>query len=184
MATATDLITAEEFERLPSEVRAELIHGEIVDTSPNKSVHGLVERRIAQAMGVFADHARIGIVMSGDNCFLLERDPDLVRCPDVSFVSNERVPKPFPTGFFPGPPDIAVEIVSPSDRASDISQKIEQWLRAGTVAVWLVDPQAKSLSVHSLEDDKVVGRQVETFLHEELLPGFELSSEPLFELLD
>ena len=182
MATVTELITAEQFESMTDIDRAELIYGEIVEMSSNKSVHGFVEGKLVFELNLYCREAKCGIIMSGDNCFVLQRDPDLVRCPDVSYVRNERIPSPFPTGFFPGPPDIAVEVVSPSDRVSDVNAKIEQWLRAGTVAVWIADPQSKTSSIHALENDKVVGRQVDSFAHEELLPGFELPAIKLFEL--
>lgn len=182
MATATDLITVEQFEQMSSDLRTELIDGEIVEMSPNGTTHGIIERKIGQALGVFSDESKSGMVMTGDNGYILETNPDVVRCPDVSFVRNARIPKPLPTGFFPGPPDIAVEVLSPSDKASDIAEKIEQWLRAGTIAVWIADPKSKITTIHTLEENKVVGRQVDSFTNEDLLPGFDLSAEKLFEL--
>ena len=80
--------------------------------------------------------------------FLLARNPDTVLAPDISFVRTERLPTAAAEGFFPGPPDLAVEVISPGDRRTEIAQKVRRWLGHGTRLVWVVDPVARTVAVH------------------------------------
>ncbi|MGH2374425.1 MAG: Uma2 family endonuclease, partial [bacterium] len=80
---------------------------------------------------------------------ILSRDPPTVRAPDVSVVLTARLPTPIPTRFFPGPPDLAIEVLSPDDRPAEIAARIADFLRAGCQAVWVVDPEAETLTVHT-----------------------------------
>jgi len=113
--------------------------------------------------------------------FRIESDPDTVRAPDVAFVVKGRVPTGPQNSFFEGAPDLAIEVVSPSDRISRVMEKVEMWLRCGASTVWLVDPIRKSASISTLVDGHVESRDVDSLVDSTLLPGFEL---PLGELWD
>lgn len=84
-----------------------------------------------------------------------------------------------PEDFFPGPPDLAVEVLSPSDRASAVAEKVELWLKSGCRAVWIVDPHREKASVYLLEAGYVVSRETGVLRDDAMLPGFEL---PVAEL--
>ena len=90
--------------------------------------------------------------------FIIERDPDTVRAPDAAFVSKERLPPgEAQAGFLEMAPDLAVEVISPSDTASYVQAKVEQWLAAGTRLVWVIYPDSRSVTVyHSTGEGEVL----------------------------
>jgi Uma2 family endonuclease len=110
----------------------------------------------------------------------IERNPDTVRAPDVAFVSSDRIEDRPPAKFFPGPPDLAVEVLSPSDTASEVQEKAEAWLNSGCREVWLVDPRRKMATKLTPVEDSIVQQSVET-LSIDLLPGFSLAVAELFK---
>ena len=120
MSIATNLISADELLRNPPKQRCELVRGELVFMSPAGSSHGWVMINITVPLAVFVKTHKLGYAFGAETGFLIERDPDTVRAPDVSFVRNSRVAGTPTTGFFPGPPDLAVEVLSPSDSASEV----------------------------------------------------------------
>jgi Uma2 family endonuclease len=96
-----------------------------------------------------------------------------VRAPDVAFVSNERLAKVGMTKkFFPGAPDLAVEVVSPDDRPVDVHSKALQWLSSGASAVWVVDPAQRTVAVYQSATDIKTFSDFETFDGGNVLPGF------------
>src|SRR5207247_2417345 len=89
------------------------------------------------------------VVVSADTGFLLARDPDTVRAPDVAFISHLRAREVGDVpSYFPGPPDLAVEVLSPSDRSGEVHGKVADYLAAGARLVWVVDPRTKRVLVH------------------------------------
>ena len=89
-------------------------------------------------------------MLSDGVVYLLDRRPDLVRIPDVSFVSWERVPeRGVPEGFWPGAPDLAVEVVSSNDRAEDVRDKVREYLASGTRLVWVLWPKHQSVTIYA-----------------------------------
>ena len=103
--------------------------------------------------------------------FQLAHDPDTVRAPDVAFVRAERFPPGGVKGFFQGPPDIAVEVVSPSDRASEVAAKVQDWLQAGCSMVWVVDPENRTVTVHRSRKDITVLTEADMLTGGDVLPG-------------
>jgi len=122
-------------------------------------------------------------VLSAETGFLLARRPDTVRAPDVAFVSAERLEQARTTrGFFPGPPDLAVEVLSPTDRAGEVHAKVADYLAAGTRLVWVVEPGRHTIRVYrTLLAPKTVGQEA-TLDGEEVLPGFRLPVSAVFSL--
>ena len=93
-----------------------------------------------------ADYRRVFAAETG---FLLQRNPDTVRAPDVAFVAGDRLGTgEIPAGFLEMAPDLAVEVVSPSDSATAVQAKVDDWLRAVTRLVWVIDPETRSVIVH------------------------------------
>ena len=148
--------------------------------SPAGSEHGWVIMNIAAPLATFVKENQLGYVFGAETGFVIHRNPDSVRAPDVAFVRRDRVPGKLPREYFEGPPDVAVEVLSPSDSASAIHEKAEEWLTSGCREVWLIDPQRKVASQCTWVDQAIVRRPVER-LASELLPGFQLLVEQLFE---
>ena len=115
--------------------------------------------------------------MSG---FVPITNPDTVRAPDVAFVHKDRVDGELPDQFFPGPPDLAIEVLSPSDSASAVQEKSEDWLSAGCHEVWLIDPRRKTASKCTLTENGVMTQSINELVTE-LLAGFELIVTSIFE---
>src|SRR4051812_21664558 len=115
MATATKPLTAEEFWLLPdTEMQRSLINGEVVETMPPGARHGKIASKFTLRLGVWALENRAGEV-GVEAGFILARNPDIVRGPDVYFVSADRIPDDgVPEAFWELAPDLAVEVVSPS----------------------------------------------------------------------
>ncbi len=145
--------------------------------------HGRVAFRVAELVGAHVRKNRLGAVVTNDSGFILSRSPDTVRGPDVSFVSRERLTSVGdPEAAFPGAPDLAVEILSPSNTPARMHAKVADYLAAGTRLVWVVDPQTKTVvEYRSLLSPRILlpGDALEA---EDMLPGLALDVAELFEL--
>ena len=182
MSTRTQTIrTADELLSAPDDLGpCELVQGELVMMTPAGSLHGWVEGSIYFALFQWVREHELGRVFPGDTGFILERFPDTVRSPDVAFVQRERIPSVPPQGFFPGSPDLAVEIRSPDDRPKEIEGKIRNYLAAGSLVVWDVDPATKTVTVHRSDVEPRVFGEDDTLTEETLLPGFSLAVKDVF----
>ena len=116
--------------------------------SPAGYEHGDVAARILGFLFLFVRQHRLGTVTAAETGFQIGHDPDTVRAPDVGFVRADRVPHERTRGFFLGPPDLAVEVVSPNDRAGELLTKVQEWLAAGCRVVWIADPSSQTISVY------------------------------------
>lgn len=174
------LVTIEEFERLPDEPgRAELVRGRVVREPPAGYEHGRVAMQIGARLWAHVRANDLGEVLATDTGFVLAQDPPTVRAPDAAFVSKARVPVPCP-GFGRLAPDLAVEVISPSDTAERTQGRILDYLEAGTRVVWLVDPNHRSVTVYrSRSDIRLLGSEDE-LEGGEMLPGFRLPLSDLF----
>ncbi|MGD0654122.1 MAG: Uma2 family endonuclease [Thermoguttaceae bacterium] len=180
MAILETLITAEQLLQMPALEHCELIRGELVKMSPTGLEHGRVANRISVRLGLYVEEHRLGIVTTAEAGFQIGHNPDTVRAPDVAFLSAVRVPKNPMAGFFDGPPDLAVEVLSPNDRAGEVLAKIQEWLNAGCRMVWLVDPITRTVSVyHDLRTAQVLTAE-DTISGDDLLPGFSLPVAEFF----
>jgi Uma2 family endonuclease len=173
-------ITAEQLLQMPALEHCELVRGEIIKMSPTGLEHGRVANRISVRLGVFVEQHQLGIVTTAEAGFQIAHNPDSVRAPDVAFLSAARVPKNPMPGFFDGPPDLAVEVLSPNDRAGEVLKKIQEWLQAGCRMLWLVDPITRTVSVyHDLRTAQVLTAE-DTISGDDLLPGFSLPVAEFF----
>ncbi|MBM3941783.1 MAG: Uma2 family endonuclease [SAR202 cluster bacterium] len=145
----TKLLTAEEFFQLYSskEGHFELVKGEVVEMPPPGWNHGGVASNISSELRFFVRRHDLGRVVV-ETGFRLMSQPDNVRGPDAAFVVTERVPEPGFSGYFQGPPDLAVEVVSPNDTASALDEQVQEYLRSGAQRVWVVYPATRTVVVY------------------------------------
>jgi len=181
MASSVRLLTAEDIERLPRDKRGELIDGVFIEVPPANAQHGHIAVRIAVLLDSFARPRGLGSV-STEVGFILRRNPDLLRGPDVALVRAERVPPGGPPAtFWALAPDLAVEVISPEDRPAEIQAKVREYLEAGTRLVWLVYPATRTVVVirSLLEREELV--EADTLDGGEVLPGFSCRVAEIFE---
>lgn len=176
-ATPTKHVTAEQLLRMGGGCR-ELVQGEIISLTPAGWEHGEVANEIAYHLNVFVRQHGLGRVVAAETGFILARNPDTVRAPDVAFVCSERWTRT--VGFFPGAPDLAVEVVSPYDRFSAVSQKVHDWLTHGARQVWVVDPNRRVIQVHHHDGTVADFGEGEVIDGGDLLPGLRLAVRDCF----
>lgn len=182
MPTQAKLMTAEELLLLPDDdMEHELIRGEHRTMPPPGFRHeAIVAKAIVQLMPFVKAH-KLGMVVAGPG-FRLERGPDTVRAPDFAFISNERLPPEgaLPPGYLDHAPDLLAEVVSPSDGAGDLQEKIAQWLTAGARMVLALYPATRSIAVHRPgRDIRLLGPDDE-FDGEDVLPHFACPARDFF----
>ena len=182
MATQLGAITAEELLRMPDDgMRRELVQGELREMTPAGFRHGTVAGRIHIKLGYFVDEHDLGIVSAAETGFRLASDPDTVRAPDVAFVRRERIEEVGePKGYWPGAPDLAVEVISPNDRYHEVHDKVLDWLRAGTRMVILADPSSRTLTVYHASREVEILTEDDTLDGGDVVPGWRVRVEQLF----
>ena len=187
MSTQKTLLTADEFYHLYAhkDGRYELVDGEVVEMVPPNWEHGGVALNIGSAMLIFVRRNSLGAVRV-ESGYRISTGPDTVRGPDVSFVAASRVPADVSgISSFPGAPDIAVEVVSPSNTAADVARKVREYLAAGSQRVWAVYPPTRRTKrrvvVHRSGGATATYTNDDVITDEELLPGFSLPLAEIFE---
>lgn len=183
MATRIRL-TAEDLWRMgEGDVRRELVNGEVLELGPAGRIHGKHVTRIARRLEEHVERHGGGEVLTGDVGFVLTLpyDPERVRAPDVAFISTERLREAGPPErFVRGAPDLAVEVLSPSDNPEDLQQKLRDWLEAGARLVWLVVPEARTVTLYRPDGSARLLREPETLEGEDVLPGLVIPLADLF----
>jgi Uma2 family endonuclease len=149
--------------------------------SPAGFGHGEIAVRFGRFLDVFAEESGLGVALAAETGYLIERNPDLVRAPDASFVRKDRVPKTRWKKYFPGVPDLAVEVVSPGDTRREIAEKVNMWLAHGTVSCWVADPDSMTLTIHRTGQKPRRLTVGDTITDEPALPGFSLPLARIFK---
>ena len=177
-------MTVEDLYVMPDDgFKYELQAGLLVSEPLPSGRHGWVTASIAGILRAHVKKNRLGVVFAGDSGFVLARKPDTVRGPDVAFVSRERFERSGePTKAFAGAPDLAVEVLSPSNTPADMHAKVADYLAAGTRRVWVVDSEAKAVTVYSslLSPHRLA--EDETLEGDEVVPGFQVRVREIFEI--
>jgi len=180
MATIQHVTTAEQLLAAGDIGRCELVRGELIMMSPAGSEHGWIVMNIGVPLGAFVKKHSLGRVFGAETGFRIGHDPDTVRAPDVAFVATDRAGQAPAAGFFPGAPDLAVEVLSPDDRPGEVLAKAQDWLRSGCKAVWVVDPAAKTIVVYRPGGTVVRLAPADDPTAEDILPGFRLRVGGIF----
>ncbi|HEV8718038.1 MAG TPA: Uma2 family endonuclease [Candidatus Binatia bacterium] len=176
-------MTAEELFSLPDDGwRYELVRGELRHMPPTGIQHGQIASLLTQQLTAYVRTHKLGVICTAEAGFRLARHPDTVRAPDVAFIARERIPvEGVPAGYWPGAPDLAVEIVSPSDRFDDVIEKVAEYLAAGTRLVWVIHPRTHTVMIYRASGEVQLLRGHEELRGEEVLPGFTCPVSILFE---
>ncbi len=176
------LFTAEELLHLPTTGRRlELVKGKVYEMPPAGGRHGSVAMSIGSLLYAHVRANQLGRTFAAETGFTLRRNPDTVRAPDASFVAAGRLPEGDPPiVYIELAPDLAVEVVSPSDRSPEVRDKVEDWLRAGTRLVWVIYPATRSVTVYRSLDDIENLSEEDTLHGGEVVPGFICQIRDLF----
>ena len=183
MSAIIETFTAEQLLAMPDDGwRYELVEGELRRMAPAGHEHGRVTLNLTWRLGQHVSTHRLGTVFAAETGFLIKRDPDTVRAPDVAFIAAGRADAARNVrGYFPGAPDLVVEVVSPSDTFSDVAEKVFEWLGAGSVAVVVVDPRRRRVTLSRSEQDIRVLGEGDTLDLSFVLPDFSIPVTQLFE---
>ena len=179
MDFARNISTARELFEAGDIGPCELVRGRLRVMSPGGYEHGVVSMNIAFNLAAHVRRKRLGKVCSSETGFVLQTDPDTVRAPDVGFVSSKRAAST--NRFYPGPPDFAVEVVSPGDAAAEVAEKVADWLAAGVRLVWVAHSSDRTIVSHRSDRTPRTYRAGESVPGEDVVPGFSLAVDDAFE---
>ncbi|MCZ2150754.1 MAG: Uma2 family endonuclease [Bryobacterales bacterium] len=176
----TAVTTLEQFLTLPDDgCRHELDEGALVVSPPSSANHGDLSAQIVYLLRIALKHHKEFRVMS-ESGFVLDEDPYTVRAPDVSVCRRDRTRKRKDSPYLSGAPEIAVDVLSPSDTASRIRKKLRQYLNAGAVYVWLVDGENREVEVHEAGQRPLVLTEKDTLTVPKLLPELAIAVAEIF----
>lgn len=182
MSATLTLMTAEELWQMPDDgYRYELIKGELRRMPPTGGEHGKISLSLGAMIAWHVRQHKLGVAFAAETGFLLATNPDTVRAPDASFVCQDRIPAGgIPKSYFPGAPDLAVEVVSPSDIYGEVEEKVLEWLDAGTRMVVVVNPRKRTVTVYRSQTDITILRETDVLSGGDVLPGFSCQIADLF----
>jgi len=187
MSTTTRLVTADELLVMPhrdergNDCRLELIRGEVRRMSPTGGTHGILCMRLGAALFHFVEAHGLGVALGAETGFVVRRDPDSVLGADAAFVSRARLEAVENLDkFVPFAPDLAVEVLSPSNTAVEMDEKIALYFAAGSRAVWIVNPKRRTVAVYTSPFDVRILGEGDALDGGDVLPGFALPLARLF----
>jgi len=157
----------------------EVVDGELVMSPKNNAQHGDATSEILMRMRLHAKTHRLGRVFDSNTGFwMINRN---LRAPDVSFVSQARLPKKLPKAFLQGAPDFLVEVLSPTNTRREMDERLRDFFENGTKLAWIIDLDERFAEIcHSLTDRKIIGAGG-VLDGENIFPGFRLPLAELFE---
>ena len=178
----TRTLNVEDFANLdePANELLELVRGRVVREPRPAARHGAVCATIVCELVLYAKRTGAGRVFGNDTGFILARDPATVRGPDVAFLSRARCDEVHKWGaWIDGPPDLAVEVLSQSNRRRQLEQKVADYQRAGTHVVWLINPESQRVTVYERGASRTLTPK-DHLTCAEWLPGFNISVSDIY----
>lgn len=176
-------MSVEEFVALADAPRAELVDGLFERVELGDHAHARTNVRLTARLGNHVLSRALGDVYDCSVAYVLRLDPPLVRSPDVSFVRQGKDDPALPPGSVPLAPDLAVETLSPSERAGTIQRKVREYLEHGTDLVWLIDPQHRTATIYTRGGGVRWIHEGDTLEGSDVIPGFSVPLAFLFEEL-
>lgn len=182
MSTEVKLMTADELLALPrGQFRYELINGELKKMSPAGQKHGRITIRLTLPLAKYVRDHQLGEVYAAETGFKLKSNPDTVGAADIAFVRRERLEVLGETeSFWPGAPDLAVEVNSPSDTVREVEKKVMEWLEFGSRLVWVVSSKLHTVTVYRSLTDIVTLTEKDTLDGGDVVPGFRIAIAEIF----
>lgn len=179
--TTTHLMTAEELFDISDDGyhRYELIKGELLTMSPASHQHGRVTMKLSFLLCQHVEANKLGELCAADTGFKLERDPDTVLAPDISFIARDQSIPPSEF-FYLGAPDLAVEVLSPSDRRGKVERKTALYLELGARSVWNVNPRKRTVEVFHSDGQHWLFNESDELV-DDTVPGFRVAIAKIFE---
>jgi Uma2 family endonuclease len=176
-------LTVDEFLALSlPDGKAELVRGELRMNPPPGAPHGVAGVNLVLALGLYVRERGLGRVFGDNFGYELVQLPHTVRVPDASFVRADRLP---PEGVGPGvlklAPDLAIEVLSPSETASQLEEKLDDYAFAGTPLMWVVDPDRRTVLVIATDTPVRWLREGVVLDGASVIPGFEIPVSAIFE---
>ena len=185
MSTITDtLYTPDDLLAMPDGDQYELVDGRLVERKEMGARAAYVGSQLMLLIGNHNRERKLGRIFTSDAGYQAFPN-NRVRKPDLSFVRRGRLPgERVPEGNIKVAPDLAVEVISPTDIHYETDRKVEEYLQAGTRLVWVVNPEVRTILVYRLDGSIIGLREKDTLDGEDVLPGFRCSVSDLFESLD
>jgi Uma2 family endonuclease len=182
LVDAPTLITGEELAEMSLDGSYELVQGRIVAMSPAGFTHGKIEGRFYQALAQFADEHGLGQVAVGEVGVYTQRNPDTVRGADVVYISHERYQQVTSGSFLDVAPEIIVEVMSPSNTWSEVTQKLREYFAAGVDLVWVADPEVNIVYAYRSLTDVREFTEEDDLPGDDILPDFSVPVASLFDV--
>jgi Uma2 family endonuclease len=185
--TTKKLMTAEEFYEWANHPDnrykyCELERGEIVEMSRPGKIHGLVCANVVWILGGYVRQRKKGYICSNDTGVVVERDPDTVRGPDVMLFEDAERIEDVDEKYGEKPPLLAVEVLSPNDTSGNVIRRVQEQKRFGTSLIWVVDPDARNVTVYQPGKEEKAVSESEELTGEGVLPELRVRVAELFML--
>ncbi len=181
MTAVTKPFTAQQLWEMPQGERRELVRGELRTMAPRGVDHGAVVINLSLLLATHVKQHLLGVVVGAETGFRLRQNPDTVRGVDIGFVAATRLPSTGrPNEYWPGAPDLAVEVLSPGDTVQAVEEKVDDYLSAGCRLVWVVNPKRRTVTVHRPTRGPSILRNTDLLDGEDVVPGFSCSVAEAF----
>ena len=181
-ATQPTLLTAEDLWKYADDgYRYELVKGELRKMPPAGFEHGIRAAKIGRHLDVYVEQHQLGYVCGAETGFRISRNPDTVRAPDAAFVRQTSIEQQgIERGYWEGAPDLAVEVISPNDTDPEVSEKVEEWLTAGCMMVWVINPRQETVAVYRAAEEVIILSGDDVLEGGDVVEGFQCRVQQIF----
>ena len=182
MTTKRRLVTAGELLDMPDDGwRYELVRGELRRMPPAGFEHGRLASEAGSSLRNYVREHNLGVVCASETGFMIGTEPDHVRAPDAAFVRRERIEAMGAvTGYWPGAPDLVIEVISPNDRYTEVEEKVEDWLEAGTAIVIIINPRNRTATIRRPSQAPAILSGQDIIDGGEVVPGWQMALREIF----